>query len=481
MKRRTAKSEKATVIEGNSNLVDPGKRKRGRPKGTTKQNTAMTSTDTGAQAITITAVFEKNRAVDDHLIVVHRGGSRSSKSYSLIQEVCDRFFSFQGRKILVLRKTLPALRLTTYRDAKSYLQRINMWKYVHEEKQFLDWHYGDSYMHWGSLDDPEKIKSSEWHDIWMEEATEFDYRDYMILKTRLSGQPIKPIKNMRPPPHNQLFLSFNPENLYHWIKERVVDNKEEDVVEIHSSYKDNPFLPDSYVQQLKQLERQDPNFYRIYTLGEWGQLEALIFSNWTDVPRHIESENYIYGTDFGFNAPSTLVKIVYDESEMKMTVEELVYETNLTNAQFIRACKDCTPEDDWRNIPYYMDSAEPDRIQEFVNAGFNGIPTHKGTGSVKDGIDLVKRWQVGVLHNSPHISKERKSYSWKKDKNEHTLDEPVKWNDHALDAIRGGMYTHYLTVMGRSGGIRVIGGRSRSRSKWDFFDNMEDRLFQQRS
>jgi phage terminase large subunit len=268
-------------------------------------------------------------------------------------------------------------------------------------------------------------------------------------------------------------MSFNPENLYHWIKERVVDNKQEDVAEIHSSFHDNPFLPPSYVQQLLALEHQDQNFYRIYTLGEWGQLDTLIFANWPEVPNHIESENWIYGTDFGFNAPSVLTKIVYDEDEQKMSVEELVYQSNLTNTQFIAECKRCIPEEEWYTIPIYCDSAEPDRIQEFINSGMRAVPTYKAAGSVRDGINLLKDWQVSILEGSVNISKERKSYSWKKDKNEHVLDEPVKWNDHAMDAIRGAVHTHYLNVMGRRGGIRVL-------SDGDDYDTYNDNWVNQR-
>jgi phage terminase large subunit len=274
-------------------------------------------------------------------------------------------------------------------------------------------------------------------------------------------------------------MSFNPENIYHWIKEKVVDSKEEDVTEIPSSYKDNPFLDPEYVKQLQALEKQDKNFYRIYTLGEWGQLDTLIYSNWMSANTHISSSDYIYGSDFGYNVPSVLVKIHFDDVEMKATVEELVYESELTNNQFIRKCKDVIPEKDWSRVPLYADAAEPDRIKEIEDSGLWIVPTHKGSGSVKDGIDFIKRFQVGVLDNSPNINKEWKSYSWKKDKNNNVLDEPIKWNDHAMDAIRGALYTHWLEVVGKQPSIKVInwGNDEYEDSTWSSWDRFFERGF----
>jgi len=434
------------------------KKKRGRPVGTKKTKADLTAVQTlQTMPLLVTPVFVKNKEATTR-VVAHRGGARSSKSFSLTQEICERFFTYDGRKILVMRKTLPSLRLTTYKMMKEYLQHINMWHFVKEEKQSLDWHYGNSWIHFGSLDDPEKIKSSEWNDIWMEEATEFEYQDFIVLKTRMSGQPSKKIKGMKTdPPRNQLFLSFNPEDIYCWIKEYVIDNPHEDTTEIVSSWKDNPFLPLDYIYNtLIPLEKQNYNYYRIYTLGEWGQLDTLIFDNWYDAKDHIDGE-YIYCSDFGYNAPSTLCKVTFDDTRFEATVEEMFYEKELTNNQFIKLCKDLIPEKDWTRIPLYADCAEPDRIKEIEDHGIWVVPTHKGKNSVKDGIDFVKRFHVGVLENSPHVNKERKSYSWRKDKKtERVLDEPVKHNDHAMDAVRSGLFTHWIDVIGQTPTMKIL-------------------------
>ena len=82
----------------------------------------------------------------------------------------------------------------------------------------------------------------------------------------------------------------------------------------------------------------------------------------------------------------------------------------------------------------FADSAEPQRIEEIYRAGFDIHPARKI--SVRDGIDFVKRFKLYIDKESTNIIKEIKFYSYKVDKNGKVLDEPVKLNDHAMDAIR---------------------------------------------
>jgi len=420
----------------------------GRPKGSKNKKTLKKEEikkfkklqkNISEREVLVTPLFKKLKEADQ-LIVCLRGGARSSKSYSMAQLLTERFFGIPGRRILVLRKTLPSLRVTTLALMREYNYQIGMMPFIREAKQTLDWKYGNTLIHFGSLDDPEKIKSSDWNDIWLEEATEFTYRDYMILKTRLSS----PICGNIP---NQLFMTFNPEDEYCWIKEKVIDTKEPDILEIPSSYKDNPFLSEEYIKILLDLEKQDINYWRIYGLGEWGRLTNLIYSNWkvvNDLP--ISRSNIIYGLDFGFNNPSALIKHYIDGTEVG--VEELIYEQGLTTNDLITKMEQLIPIEKRKDQPIYADNAEPDRIMEINNAGFWCIPCIKS--SVKDGINDVKSFQIYSLSTNSNFNKEIKTYSWKQDKNDRILEEPVKYNDHAIDATRYALSTYIRNnIIGR--------------------------------
>ncbi|MGB4714956.1 MAG: terminase large subunit, partial [Defluviitoga tunisiensis] len=93
-----------------------------------------------------------------------------------------------------------------------------------------------------------------------------------------------------------------------------------------------------------------------------------------------------------------------------------------------------------KNCEIYADSAEPARITEIARAGFNVYPAEK---SVKDGIDFVKRKMIYLYEECANAAREIQMYKWKEDRKGNVLDEPVKFNDHAMDALRYAVYTYY--------------------------------------
>ena len=89
------------------------------------------------------------------------------------------------------------------------------------------------------------------------------------------------------------------------------------------------------------------------------------------------------------------------------------------------------------------DSAEPKSIAEISAYGINITPCKKGKDSVRQGIQLVQDQPISVTKRSVNLIKEYRNYLWATDKNGKYLqpNEPVKGNDHCLDAIRYGMET----------------------------------------
>jgi phage terminase large subunit len=87
----------------------------------------------------------------------------------------------------------------------------------------------------------------------------------------------------------------------------------------------------------------------------------------------------------------------------------------------------------------YCDSSESNRIEEFKKAGFNVFTSNK---SVKDGIDFIKTCKIYSNTENVNINKEVLSYCYKQDKDGNIFDEPIKFNDHAMDAIRYAIYSH---------------------------------------
>ena len=386
-------------------------------------------------------------------IVANRGSAGSSKSFSLGQMLGYKFASEKNKAILILRKSLPSLRISTLWMMQDILGRFGIWDRVEFHKNQLNLTFNGNLIHFGSVDDPQKLKSSEWNYIWFEEATEFSQKDFETV--RLYNR--RKTYDEHP---NQIFMSFNPIDEYHWIKTdlfremdskgNVYDNEGQWFIhEIHSTYKDNPFLPEDYVKQLENLEYQDYNYYRVYALGEWGRVGEVIYNNYSTVSEIPEGGETVYGLDFGFNAPSALIQCkIFKNGHSSFTVYEkqLIYKNKLTNSQLIQEMNRVIPEEDRGRAPIYADSAEPDRIKEIKNAGL-GFVVKEATKNVKDGIDFVKRLDVKIHELSMDILKEKRGYLWKTKRavqgnDLQVLDEPVGLNDHLMDAERYALYSH---------------------------------------
>ena len=359
-------------------------------------------------------------------INVIKGGAGSSKSHSLAQHFILNKMSTNSVNV-VARKTLPSLKKTAFKLVLDLLGEYDIPYKLN--KTDLELKVGASTTYFLSLDDPDKIKSLDINNVWLEEATDFTLDDFRQFKLRLR----------RKGDLNQMYLSFNPVSALHWIKREVVD-KDKDVAVHTSTYKDNPFLDRDYIQDLEGLIDEDRNYYNIYTLGQWGVLEDLIYTSWKTVKVPESFDDVSYGLDWGYNNPSSLVKIYWVDG--KVVWQELLYEAKLTQQELADRVRKLVEG----RAEIFVDSAEPALIDELFKRGLNADKAKK---DVVAGINACKSVLIGVTEDSPNLIKELQSYKWKQNKNSEVLDEPLKFMDHGMDAARYGTFSK-INTMGRS-------------------------------
>lgn len=347
-------------------------------------------------------------------IIVCVGGAGSSKSYSLAQLMIWKLVNERDKVIGIGRKTFPALRMTAYLLIVNLLKAYGIYPHCDHNKSdnYID--FKGNRIQFFSLDDPEKIKSFNANMIWLEEANEFTFEDFTIINLRLNRDPGEG--------RNQVYLSFNPVDS--WIFDKLEDNPEAEW--IHSTYLDNPFVSVAYGELLESLKDQDLNYYNIYALGKRGKLENIIYPEWTlidEFPNKVEME--CYGLDFGYENPSVCIRAGITEADLYL--DEMLYQTHLTNSDLIDNLKT------FPRLDILADGSEPQRIEEICRAGLNCYPAMK---DVKLGIDTVKRYKIHLTRRSANLIKEIRSYQRRKDKDGRILDEPIKFNDHGMDASR---------------------------------------------
>jgi len=386
--------------------------------------------------VKVSNVYRRNQAAKEQ-IVINKGGAGSSKSYSLCQfYIFERLLKYPGWRGLISRKTRQSLKLSTYKMFFDILESSGVYREKnHNKTDMVYTHYfkngKKSEICFGGMNNRERIKSREFHDIWLEEGNEFEKEDFTFCKTRLYRGELP--KNF---PKPQIRVSYNP--VMCWIQD--IETKPR-VKLIHSTYKDNPFCNEEYAATLEGLKDEDPTYYKIYCLGLDGEPEHIIYKPYRmmrleDYPKRYD--DYILGIDFGYNLPSAVVGIGYKDKVRYLS--ELLYQTKLTNSQLIEKLKEIFKDNNFKQeMLIYADNAEPNRIEEINNAGFNCLPADK---SVKDGLDFCKRQQYVSCEENVNLNKERSGYKHKVDKSGKVFDDPVKFKDHAMDSKRYGDYTH---------------------------------------
>jgi phage terminase large subunit len=369
--------------------------------------------------IKATPVFYANKKAyeEGYPIICNEGGSRSSKSYSVVQLLIHIALSNPNIRISMVSHSLPHIKRGVYRDFKNILEQWNIW----DEKDFryTDFIYtfkNGSYIELFGLEDPDKAKGPARDILFVNEANLISKALFDQLLIRTTGQS---------------FLDWNPADFISWVYE-VADNPNNK--RIHSTYLNNiTNLSESQIRNIEQYKDLPDDFmWKVYGLGERGSAKEIIYTQWKQYDEAPDGDVF-YGLDFGYVHPAALIKVTHHEGQNYF--EEIVYQSGLTLSDLSRLIKEKLPE----RATIYADAAEPKSIEELYRQGFNIKPAQK---DVWAGIVKMKSYPINLHYNSKNLRREFMSYKWKKDKNDNVIEEPVKANDDLMDACRYAVFTH---------------------------------------
>jgi phage terminase large subunit len=369
--------------------------------------------------IKATPVFYANKKAYEqgYPVICNEGGSRSSKSYSIVQLLITIALSKQKTRISLVSHSLPHVKRGIYRDFKGIMEQWNIWD--ENDFKYTDFIYtfkNGSYIELFGLEDPDKAKGPARDILFINEANLISKALYDQLIIRTTGQ---------------VFLDWNPADFVSWVYDIADDpaNKR-----IHSTYLNNiSNLSDTQIKNIEQYKDLPDDFmWKVYGLGERGAAKELIYTQWKQYSETPNGDTF-YGLDFGYVHPAALIKVTHYEGQNYF--EEIIYQSGLTLSDLSRLIKEKVPE----RATIYADAAEPKSIEELYRQGFNIKPAQK---DVWAGIMQMKSFPINIHHSSQNLKREIQSYKWKKDKNDNVIEEPVKANDDALDAARYAIFTH---------------------------------------
>lgn len=367
------------------------------------------------------------------------GSAGSGKSYSIAQKIIIRCCN-EPIRVLVCRRYGITLRNSCFALFKELLDKWKITQFVKikETDMSITFPNGSQIIMLG-LDTEEKLLSLQnVSTVWIEEAYEVEKDKIEQLNLRMRGQAA----------NQQLILSWNPISKNHWLYEFTVNNPPESSLFHHSTYKQNPFLNQEYIDALDEMAIRNPAKYRIYGLGEWGvDVEGLVITNWRKeefdaMELAKQGLEHRCGMDLGWIDPSTVVDSMFDRKNRIIYVFNEFYKSGCQPSDLAKAIK----EMGLAKSKIKVDAAEPRTIQFFRNEGINAEGCAKGKDSVKAGLMFLQDCLIIVHPKCKNLITEFENFSYIKSKQtgEYTEDTTHEWS-HAIDALRYGYSDIYTS------------------------------------
>ena len=323
-----------------------------------------------------------------------------------------------GAVITICRKTFPALRASVMRDFFEILEREDLYNAAYHNKSDSTYRLFGNLIEFISVDSSVKVRGRKRELLYINEANQLDLEDWRQLILRTTGR---------------VLIDFNPSDEFHWLYDSVIPRDDCDFFQ--TTYKDNPYLEQSVIDEIERFRDVDEHFWKVYGLGERGVNKSAVLTHWKQV-KQIPPEYKLmnYGLDFGYtNDPSCIVAVYTDG--FGFCLDEICYSTGLTNEMLGKILVDSGVESTDTII---ADCAEPKSI-DYLHAYGNGLNIHackKGADSVRAGLDFMKSRPLMITERSINGIKELRNYKYKEDRNGRILNAPVDLFNHFVDASR---------------------------------------------
>jgi len=360
-----------------------------------------------------------------------QGGTSSSKTFTIIPMLITYAIQKPGSEISIVGETIPNLRRGAIRDFLKIMEWTN--NMVEEEwnRSTLTYNFPNgSFIEFFSADQVDKLRGPRRDVLFINEANNVTFEAYQQLAIRT---------------RKFIYLDFNPSSEF-WVHTELMGQDDADFCIL--TYKDNEALEPAIIKEIERAKGKayiNPNlsegeinheanikntfwlnWWRVYGLGQVGSLQGTVYNNWTQVDNIPRDAKYLgTGLDFGWQSPSAAVDLYIMNGEIY--VDEVLYGLEIKNSDLVRLL---------RGKEVVADSAEPRTIHELRMLGLRIRRAEKGPGSKHFGSELLQEYTMHVTKSSTNVIRELRTYVWATDKTGKSLDEPVKENDHAMDALK---------------------------------------------
>lgn len=379
------------------------------------------------------------------------GGYGSSKSYHVGLKIILKLLR-EKRTALVVREVYDTLRDSTFALLSEIIVDLGLEGKVKTIISPMQIRFPNgSKILFKGMDKPEKLKSI--HNVsivWIEECSEVKYEGFKELLGRLRHPTLK----------LHMILSTNPVSMTNWCyKHFFKDNKAKIVVlddeELyrerikvvndtyyhHSVADDNLFLPQSYIEQLDEMQKYDPDLYRIARRGRFGVNGTRVLPQFQTAPHSevmaaiqaIRTPVNRVGMDFGFEKSyNALIRVTVDHNEKILYIHWEYYKNQMTDD---RTAKEIAEFKETGEL-IRADSAEPKTIEFFRQMGFRMRAAKKFQGSRLQYTKKIKRFKKIICSDHcPNTISELRDLTYAVDKNGEIIEDQFNIDPHTFSAI----------------------------------------------
>lgn len=380
--------------------------------------------------------------------IIHQGGQSAGKTVNILgalATLCAEEES-NGDVTTITSMSMPHLKGGALRDFEMYVYPSfggSIRKYNKTDHLFT--FKSGSVMEFKTFENELKARGPRRKRLYVNEANTFPSMTWFQLDSRSKQSVIDYNPSIRfwahedliGEPGNKLFISDHRHNPFltqaqHDFTENICKFAYDDFGNIIKNDRGEPLVV-----------KGDYELFKVYARGLTGNITGIIFPDWEmiDDSYFPTDAKWIYSVDFGYTIDPTAVVMQCVIGET-IFIRVLAYEPGLPAKSIVQTLR----ANGFSNDDILICEHDPDQIRDIRNHGIYANFARKGPGSVKSGIKALKQYKVKYSHLSRNLKDELSKYVWETEKETGKIvNTPVDRNNHAIDAIRYGAYTTYLT------------------------------------
>jgi PBSX family phage terminase large subunit len=387
------------------------------------------------------------------------GGSRSSKSYSIMQKMMLYLMQNKNKKVTVWRDLKNVCRQTIMEDFKKII--------MFNSQVFRDFKHNKTEGSFTYLPTKSRIIFDGTDNIGKVLGGAQDISVFNEVN-RMTEEVFKQVAQRTA---DRVICDYNPASEFFIEKFRL----EARTIFIHSTFLDNAYCPPEIVIQLNKSEPWESGSYEVdskgvyyngqpiapnnqppphlenvrigtadeyhwmvYGLGLGAEKPNKIYRGWKpielDVFESLEYKSY-FGLDFGTASPTACMELKYDGDGTFYICERLYKPLGDINESLTLIIQTDVPQIEVGKSIVICDSQKDLYIQLLRAAGYMALAAIKGQGSIEVGISLVQSFNIRYVP-APNLVSEYNNYSFMLDRYDKSTDKPKATDDHLLDALR---------------------------------------------